>query len=78
MRLRPLCIGTFPILIASIAQDAIHSLVWRLALGTLNPPLSSLISGSAALASMSLRNSAEKQSPESVAQQECGTCHLLT
>ena len=59
-------------------QDAIHSLVWRLALGTLNPPLSSLISGSAALASMSLRNSAEKQSPESVAQQECGTCHLLT
>jgi hypothetical protein len=68
MRLRPLCIGTFLILIASVAQDTTHSLIWQPALGMLNPPWSSLIFDGAPPVSMNSRNSGQKQSHESVAQ----------
>ena len=56
MRLRPLCIGTFLILIASVAQDTTHSLTWQPALGMLNPPWSSLIFDGAPPVSMNSRN----------------------
>src|ERR1700723_163793 len=68
MRLRPLCIETFPILIASVAQDTAHSLIWQPALGMLNRPWSSLIFDGAPPVSMNSSNSGQKQSHESVAQ----------
>jgi hypothetical protein len=67
MRLRPLCIGTFPILIASVVQDTTHSLIWQPALGMLNRFWSSLIFDGAPPVSMNSRNSGQKRSHESVA-----------
>jgi hypothetical protein len=74
--LRPSCIATSPILDVLVAQDASHSWVWPPASGMLNPPWSSLMSGSAPLASMNSGNSGEKQSHDRVAQRERRWSHL--